>query len=136
MADVPHYCSACGEVHGGGSGETEAVKIAKINAETEKHRADRELDIARLARAEARQAIEAETEQTETIAEAEVEQTAIEAEAIVEAGISGTEPEVPVVEAPVVVEAPEEPAEEIPAPPETEGKSPERKSGGLWAGYR
>ena len=33
MADVPHYCSACGEIHGAGSRESEDLKIAKVNAD-------------------------------------------------------------------------------------------------------
>lgn len=130
MADVPHYCTGCGEVHGGGSGDSPDVKIAKINA-------DRDIEVARIQRSEARQAIEAETEQTETIAAAEVEQTAIEAEAIAEAGIPEPEPEMPVIEAPVVVQAPEEPAGEVSAPPETETGPPvEIKRPSMWSTYR
>ncbi len=113
MADVPHYCSACGEIHGGG-GEPPEVKVARINA-------DRDIEVARLARAEARQEIEAGVEQTEIAAGAAVEQTAIEAEAIIETGAPEPEAVPAEIEAPVVITAPDpEPeGEAVPEPPET-----------------
>lgn len=129
MAEMQHYCSACGEVHGGSSRESEEVKIAKINA-------DRDIEVAKLSRAEMREMNEAHTEQTEIEAGAAVEQTAIEAEAITEIGVPPeAEPAVPVVEAPVVVEAPQESVDEPPAPPETEPAPSHSRGGGMWAGY-
>ena len=132
MADVPHYCSACGEIHGGHSGDSEAVRVAKIQA-------DRDIEVARIQRSEARQAIEAETEQTEIEAEAEVQ--AAVAEAVVttsilaaESGPPAEEPaEAPVIEAEPVAAEPVD--EGPPAPPEAEHKVPAKSGGGYWAGY-
>lgn len=128
---LPHYCTGCGEMHGASTADSEAVRIAKINA-------DRDVEVARLARSEARQEIEAEVEQTETLAEAAVEQTAIEAEAIIEAGAPEPEPDVPVVEAPVMIEAPDpEPEPEtVSEPPEISPAPAAKKSAGWWDGYR
>ena len=128
MADVPHYCSACGEIHGGHSGETEAIKIAKINA-------DRDVEVARLARAEARQEIDAGVEETKIEAEAAVDAAVVEAQVLEE--LATPEP-VAVAGAPepeVISEEPEaEPEPET--PPETEPVPSGSKGGGMWAGYR
>jgi hypothetical protein len=129
MAEMAHYCSACGEVHGAGSRESEEVKIAKINAE-------RDIEVAKLSRAESREYTEANVEQAAIEAEAAVEQTAIQAEAIVEVGaVPGEEPETPVVEAPVIVQAPEPEGESVAAPPETEPASSGKETAGWWGGY-
>lgn len=132
MAEViPHFCTGTGcEALHGGSRESEAVKIARINR-------DADVEIAKLARAETREYTEAATEQTAIEADAAVEQTTIEAEAIVEIGAPPEEePEVPVVEAPVIVEAPEESGEEVAAPPETESAPADSGGGGFWDKYR
>lgn len=133
MADMAHYCSACGEVHGGHSGDSEAVRVAKIQA-------DRDIEVARIQRSEARQAIEAETEQTEIESEAAVEAAVAEAvtTTAVLAATAEEAPSEPAPEAPVAEEAPavvEEVSDgEPPAPPETEKRAP-AKSGGYWGAY-
>lgn len=130
MADMPHYCSACGEVHGGHSGETEAIKIAKINA-------DRDIEVARIARSETRQELEAATEQTAIEAEAQVAEAVVEA-AVLEEIVTPepqaapelepeTEPEV------IVADAPE--SDDVPPPPESEPAKEPKSSGGYWSGY-
>ena len=129
MADVQHYCSACGEIHGGNSREADEVRIAKINAE-------RDIEVARIQRSEAKAAMDAETEQTEIVAEAEVESAV--AEAIVTTTILAEndqppEPESEPAPEPVIVEAPE-PEEEVPAPAEVEHESPKHDKG-YWSGY-
>lgn len=105
-----------------------AVRIARINA-------DRDIEVARLARAEARQEIDAEVEQTEIAADAAVEQTEIQAAAIVEVGMP-PEPEPEPEPEPIIISAaaPEEPEEEVGAPPEVEHPQPE-KNRGYWSGY-
>ena len=129
MADVPHYCSACGEIHGGHSGETEAIKIAKIEA-------DRDIEVARLARAEARQEIEAGVEETKIEAAAAVDAAVVESQVIEElatpepaAIIAPQGDPAPVTEVPEAVSEPE-------SPPESEPVSSGSKGGGWWAGYR
>ena len=136
MAEViPHFCtgSGCEALHGG-SRESDEVKVAKINAE-------RDVEVARLARSEARQAIEADIEQTEITTDAEIVQTAIVAEATVDEAVVEAEVLEEVVNPepePVQVEIaePEAEAEAVAAPPETESTGEESKSAGWWAGYR
>ena len=128
--DVPHYCTGCGQPHGGHGGESDEVKIAKINR-------DADIEIARLARSEARQEIEAEVEQTEIIAEAAVVEAVVEA-AVLEEVL--TPDPAPVPDAPVVIESapdPEPEVEAVPEPPETtEPPKSGKKDTGWWAGYR
>lgn len=136
MADVPHYCAACGEIHGGTGRESEEVKIAKINAE-------RDIEVARLAHSAQQTEAAAEVAATEVVAEAEVEQTAIEAEAqvdeaVVEAAVLEeiVNPEPP--EQTIVVQegpGPEE-DEEAGTPAETTPVAAESASKGWWSNYR
>ena len=136
MADViPHFCtgSGCEALHGG-SRESDEVKVAKINAE-------RDVEVARLARSEASQEIKAAIEQTEIVADAETVQTAIAAEAVVDEAVVEAEVLEEVVNPepePVQVEIadPEPEAEAVPPPIETESTGEESKSTGWWAGYR
>ena len=136
MADViPHFCtgSGCEALHGG-SRESDEVKIAKIGAE-------RDIEVARLARSEAREEIAAEVEQTEIVADAAIEQTAIAAEATVDEAVVQAEVLEEVVNPepdPVQVEIaePEGEPEAVDAPPEVESAPEETKSTGWWSGYR
>jgi len=128
--DAPHFCTGCGQQHGGHSGESDEVKIARINR-------DADVEIAKISRSEARQAIEAETEQTGIVADATVEAAVVEAEVL--GDIVAPDPE-PV---PVVVETdpgpesiPEPEPEPAPEPPEIESAPEEEKSGGWWGSYR
>lgn len=130
MAEFAHHCSACGEMHGGPGGETEAVKIAKIEA-------DRDIQVARIQRSEARQEIEADVEIAGIGAEAAVDAAVAEA-AVLEEVLSPpepvTEPEPEPEPEPEVIPEPEPAGEEVLSPPEHEVKAP--KAGkGFWAGY-
>jgi uncharacterized membrane protein YqiK len=138
MAEViPHFCTGVGcEALHGGHGETEAVKIAKINR-------DADVEIARLQRAEVKLETEAAVEQTEAIADASVEVAEVEADAAVDEAVVENEVLEEIVNpepepAPVIVVPPEESGdEEISAPPQIEGsKSETGNSNGWWAGYR
>jgi hypothetical protein len=119
----PHYCSACGQQHGGGSRKDPDVEIARINAE-------RDIRVAELARGEFKTTpLEAETQ----IAVAEIEAGA--AVAVAEELGSPDEPE-PETQAIVVegppAEPPEEPASIEPAS-DAPGEPPApRKSHGYW----
>ena len=135
MADVSHYCSACGEIHGGSSRESEEVKIAKINA-------DRDVEVARLAHSAQRVEAAAEVAATEVVAEAAVEQTAIEAEAAVEEAVVENEvleeivnPEPPETTVVVQQESGPEEDEEAGTPAETTHVPSESKSKGWWSNY-
>lgn len=123
-----HGCPECGLLHDMPDHGESAVRIARINA-------DRDIEVARLARAEARHEIDAGVEQTEIAADAAVEQTEIEAAAIVEVGMP-PEPEPEPEPEPVIIAAaaPEEPEEDVAAPPEVEHPKPEQNKG-YWAGY-
>jgi hypothetical protein len=96
IAGGSHYCSACGQVHGGQDQAAE-VAIAKINA-------DRDVRVAEIQRAEVRHAatLGAETQiaVAEISAAAGVEETAALAEGIAEAADAGA------VEAPVITDVP------------------------------
>jgi hypothetical protein len=136
MADVPHYCAACGEIHGGTGRESEEVKIAKINAE-------RDIEVAKLQRAETRDYTEAATEQTEIAAQAEVAVAAVEGAAAVEEAIVENEvleeivnPEPPETTVVVQQESGPEEDEEAGTPPETTPVQSESKSNGFWDKYR
>ena len=136
MADViPHFCtgSGCEALHGG-SRESDEVKVDKINAE-------RDVEVARIARSEASQEIKAEIEQTEIVADAATLQTAITAEAAVDEAVVEAEVLEEVVNPepdPVQVEIaePESEPEAVDAPPEIESAPEESKSSGWWSGYR
>jgi hypothetical protein len=111
MADMPHYCSACGEVHGGSAGKDPAVEIAKINAE-------RDIRVAELARGESKKFVEGQIEQTGIEASAAVEEAVVKAEVLEELAEPEPEPE------PVVIVSNE--AEGGAAPePEPEADLPE-----------
>ncbi|HUY44219.1 MAG TPA: hypothetical protein VMV92_00620 [Streptosporangiaceae bacterium] len=130
MNEIGHYCSACGQAHGGGSRESDDLKIARLNAE-------RDIQIARLARGEVKLEAEAAVEAAEVTAEAGIEQTAIVAETVAETGElpePGPEPE----PAPVVVVPPAETGgDEVAGPPEVSLPATEKKGGsGWWDGYR
>jgi hypothetical protein len=130
--DAPHYCTGCGEMHGGGARESDELKIAKVMA-------DRDIEVARIQRGEARQAIEAGQETAELEAKTEVEIAAIEAET----GVVAAEAVADAV-APQPAPEPEPPAEpvivaddtedETPPPPEVEKKAP-KEHAGYWSGY-
>jgi hypothetical protein len=133
MSDLPHHCSACGEVHGGSGGDSAEVRIAKIQA-------DRDIEVARLQRAEMRQDIEATVAVAELGAETEVEVATVEAEsgvvaaeAVAEA-LAPPEPEPAVVEVPVTAPDSDETEGDVPAPAAIEKTAP-KSDGGYWAGY-
>lgn len=69
MADMmPHYCSACGETHGGATGKNPEIEIARINAE-------RDIKVAEMNRGEFKPTpaeLETQTEIAQINAEAEV----------------------------------------------------------------
>jgi hypothetical protein len=123
--DVPHHCSACGEIHGGSEQESEQVKLAQINAK-------RDVEVARIQRGETKLAVEGAIEQTEIAAEAAVDEAVVENAILEELTAPEPEPE------PVVIVSNEndgggmpepEPAEELPDP----GPAPEAsKSGNPW----
>jgi hypothetical protein len=111
MADVPHYCAACGEIHGGSSRESEEVKIAKINAE-------RDIRVAELARGESKTFVEGQIEQTEIEASAAVDEAVVKAEILEELAEPEPEPE------PVVIVSNETEGDAAPEP-EPEADLPE-----------
>jgi NMD protein affecting ribosome stability and mRNA decay len=111
MADVPHYCSACGEIHGGASRESEEVKIAKIMA-------DKEIRIAELANRATTEVVEGSIEQTEIEAAAAVDEAVVKVE-VMEELAEPPEPE----PQPVTVVSNE--AEGGDAEPEPEAEPPE-----------
>lgn len=132
MADmVPHYCAACGEMHGGNAGKDPAIKIAEINAQ-------RDIEVARLNREGFQRSSEelaAEVEVAEIEAGAQVES----AEAIGDA-LAPADPVEPPTE--VLTEDSEvtddEGEEAEPEPPET-ASSPtprEPKKATHWGAYR
>lgn len=136
MADVPHYCAACGEIHGGSSRESEEIKIAKINA-------DRDIEVARIQRGETKIAAEAEIAATEVVADAQVEVAVVEAEAAVDEAVVENEvleeivspPEADPVIIPVAGDGGDDDGE-APGPPEVEPAKPEKSGGGYWDSYR
>jgi hypothetical protein len=111
MADVPHYCSACGEIHGGPAGKNPEVEIARIQAE-------RDIEVAKLSRAETREVVEGAIEQTEIESAAAVDEAVVKTEVLEELAAPEPEPE------PVVIVSNE--AEGDPEPePEPEADLPE-----------
>lgn len=136
MADVPHYCSACGEIHGGTSRESEELKIAKLNAE-------RDIRIAEIQRGETKIAAEAEIAATEVVADAQVEVAEVEAEAAVDEAVVENEvleeivspPETDPVIVPVAADGGDDDGE-APGPPEVEPAAPRKSGGGMWDSYR
>ena len=136
MADVPHYCAACGEIHGGSTGrESDELKIAKVNAE-------RDVEIARLAHSAERREAEAVVEVAEVQAEADVAEAVVEAEAQVAEAVVENEVLEEIVNPepePVVVvqqDAGPQEDEEAGTPPETAHVPAESSSGGFWDKYR
>jgi hypothetical protein len=127
---IPHYCSACGELHGGSHGKNPEIEIAKINAE-------RDIQVAKLARNEFKPT-EAELENRVELAEVEAGAQVATAEAL-GGGIAEAGPEV-VVEAPSSEETEPE-IDEIVAeeePPEvTSSPTPrEPKKTSWWDNYK
>lgn len=128
-----HDCPECGLVHSVPErGESEAVRIARINA-------DRDVEVARLQRAETRLETEAALAAVEVVTEGEAEIAEIEAESGVEAAeavadaLAPPEPEPQIVEVPV--SAPESDDDgEVPAPEEI-GRKAGKSRGGYWDGY-
>lgn len=123
-----HYCTGCGEMHGGEHRESPEVAIARINREAD-------VRIAEIQRGQFQQTeLEAETE----VAVAEIEAAAVVDEATVKAEVldeilTPPEPEPD----PVVVVADETdpaPAEEPPSaePPETPEPPAAEKRGNPW----
>ena len=128
-----HDCPDCGLTHSMPErGTSEAVRIAEINA-------NRDIEVARLARAEARMETEAELAAVGIVTEAETEQAVIEAESGVEAAeavaeaLAPPEPEPQIVEVPAEMPEPEA-EDEVGTPGEVEHKTP-KSGGGYWAGY-
>ena len=110
MSDMPHYCSACGQTHGGQAVTDPSIEIARINA-------DRDIAVARL---QARQARDG-NETAVAVAEVEGDAQVGAAEAVAEVIAAETAPE------PVIIEAPEPEPEpdldelEESEPPENDG---------------
>lgn len=84
MADVPHYCSACGEIHGGTSTKNPEVEIARIQAE-------RDIEVAKLANRATSELAEASIETTEIEAGAAVDEAVVRADVLTE--LAEPEPE-------------------------------------------
>jgi hypothetical protein len=130
-----HDCPECGLTHSiPEHGDSEAVRIATINAK-------RDIEVARLQRAETRLETETALEQTEIITEGETEVAVIEAESGVEAAeavadaLAPPEPEPEIVEVPAAAaDDPGETEDEAAAPGEVEKKAP-ASGGGYWSGY-
>jgi|SRR5450755_3907239 len=129
MDGMPHYCTGCGEVHGGSSGKNPEIEIAKIHAA-------RDVEVAKLHRNEFKPT-DGELETQITVAEIEGESRVGAAEAI---GEAITPPD------PVTVEpAPEDETGPVldedetaePEPPEVtsspEPRAPKKKS--WWGNY-
>lgn len=107
MSDIgEHYCSACGEQHGGHARKDPDVEIARINAE-------RDVEVARIQRGEAKAVVETSAEVELAVAEVEAEAAVAVAEATDAPAEDGSEDgnQAIIVEGP-----PAEPAEEEPEP--------------------
>jgi len=113
---VPHYCTGCGQMHGGEARENPEVAIARIQAE-------RDVKVAQLSRTETTTWAEADVATAEIAAEAQVDEAVVTAEVQGEMLDQILEPE-PEPEPVVVVsnEAEGGGADEMPAgePPEAE----------------
>lgn len=121
MADIPHYCAACGEIHGGG-GKNPEVEIARINA-------DAQVKMAELARSETRTEVDGAIEQTEIAATAAVDEAVVRDAVLTELATPEPEPEPVVIvsnEADAGAEAEPEPEAE---PPEADAVAPASMSG-------
>jgi hypothetical protein len=126
---VEHYCTGCGERHGGTHGKDAEVRIAEINAK-------RDIEVARIQRGETRLAVEtaagAELAVAEVQAEADVAVAAELAPALAEGAESGSEPLV-LADGPVAEPEPEPDAPSIEPAGETSSPPPaEKKSRGYW----
>jgi hypothetical protein len=133
MAEMPHYCSACGEVHGGSTAKNPEIEIARINAE-------RDIKVAEMNRGEFKPTA-AELETRVEVAQIEADAEVGAAEAIGDALAPETEAGPAVIEDPPSVEELEElEAEEEgePEPPEvTSSPTPaEPKRATHWGAYR
>lgn len=125
----PHFCTGCGQPHET-SGESEAVRIAKINA-------DRDIKVEQIRRSELRHEDETAIEQTEINAEATVEEAVVTAAVLEELIAPDPAPEPGPVELPVDMPEPDPEPDTVPEPPETGSAPPESKGdGGWWGGYR
>lgn len=136
MTDViPHFCTGvgCEPLHG--SRQSEAVQVARIQA-------DRDVEVARISHAETRAYTEAATEQAEIQAEAQIAEAVITAEAATEQAVVENEvleeivnPEPEPVAAPIVVAAADPDGDDDMTPPEVEHESSKKAGSGFWAGY-
>lgn len=128
MSDMPHYCTGCGQVHGGQTATDPSVEIARINAE-------RDVQVAKL---QARQQRDY-NETAVAVAEVEGDAQVGSAEAMAEVIAAETPEPEPVI---VTVEAEEEEPEieELVGdePPENDGTPvnpvPEKKKRSGWWG--
>ena len=124
-----HYCAACGEVHGGRGGKAPDVEIARIMA-------DRDVEVARIARGETRQAVETGAETELAVAEvqagADVAVAAEMAEGM--AGAPAPEPDpLSLADGAIPDAAPEqEPPSIEPSPDSAPAEPSKRKNGGYW----
>jgi hypothetical protein len=80
-----HFCTGCGELHGGAAVKDPAVEIARIQAE-------RDIKVAELGRTEARIYTEAAVEQTGIEAEAAVDEAVVRADVLTELAEPDPEP--------------------------------------------
>lgn len=115
-------------------GDSEAVRITKINA-------DRDIEVARLQRAETKLEADTELAAVEIMTDGETEVAIIEAESGVEAAeavadaLAPPEPEPQIVEVPAAIaDGPGEIADEAGAPAEVDKKE-SKSGGGYWDGY-
>lgn len=129
-----HFCSACGEQHGGGQRTVPEVEIARIHA-------DRDVKIAQLEYREGLEGLAVEAETAVVIAELETESAVAVAEETGAPDGQGEEPGPPIVVEAPAAEEPEAPAPDM-APPElvdTGTSSPSSgtrsSDSGWWAGY-
>lgn len=130
MADMtPHYCAACGEMHGGSTGTDPAIKIAQINA-------DRDVRVAELNQRSMTSTAE-ELESRAEVAQIEADAAVGAAEAIGPISPPPVEPPEPVEPEPVSVEDVIEDMPGEPEPPEVMSsptpREPKKKS--WWGAY-
>jgi len=128
------YCPHCGNEVGQLPGTEPVAEAASAEVQIERIRADKEIEIAKIAARQDRDWNETRVEVAEVEAEAEVAAAVAEAEVIGAAIEAGIEPQ----PEPVIIDAPEAIADDAPddAPPEAGGSEPPaatRKTIGLGA---